>query len=136
MVVFLSNISIGIEECEDPQPLQPFHAINSICARAKAHSKGLLILFKERDKYDLYGRKMVYWAITPELAQKLIRCAIDMKAEEEFNDAEITILQDLATKKWIKTIKNNGTTYYYGLNRKTTSALKNQLKIISKNKLR
>ena len=78
---------------------------------------------------------MVYWAITPELAQKLIRCAIDMKAEEEFNDAEITILQDLATKKWIKTIKNNGTTYYYGLNRKTTSALKNQLKIISKNKL-
>lgn len=130
-MVFLSSLEIGFEECEDPRPLQPFHAVSSFVARAKASNLGLLTLFKEYDKYDLYGRKYVYWAITPQFALKLLRCQKDIKNAREFNKAELEILKDLEVKGWIKKLCNGKDTFYYGLNSKTAAILKNQLKLLN-----
>jgi len=124
-------MEIGVEECEDPKPLRSFHAVSPMIARAKALKFGLLTLFREYDKYDLYGRKYVYWALTPEFALKLLRCQEDLKNALEFTQDELKILRDLETKGWIKKLFNGKDSFYYGLNQKTAAILKNQLKILN-----
>jgi len=116
------------ESCETPRPLEEFHATNAEVASERAAEKGLLILFKEIDKCDLFGRRRVYVVLTPEFAEKLLRCAVDAKPAQEFSSAEITILNTLVTRKWIRKIRDGETTYYYGLNQKTAKILQNQLK--------
>jgi len=114
------------ERCEEPAPYQIFHAVDVEAAREKAAKKGLLILFKEHERWDLFGRRNVYWAITPEFALKLLRLQKDIKSQDEFTPTEQAVLKDLALKGWVKVLKNGGT-YYYGLHPKTTVIIKKQL---------
>lgn len=114
------------ELCEEPLPFQPFHAVNARIAREKAAKKGLLILFKERDRWDLYSRKNVFVPIPPETALKILRLEKDMKSEAEFTAEELAVLRDMVLKGWLKKLENGGT-YYYGLHPKTAVILKKQL---------
>jgi hypothetical protein len=114
------------DECEEPVPLKEFHAISGEVARERAAKKGLLILFKEIDKCDLFGRRRVYISLTPKFALSLLRLESDMKSQVEFTLEEQEILRDLALKGWIKRLQNGGV-YYYGLNRKTATILQRQL---------
>jgi len=114
------------ELCEEPQPFQPFHAVSVEVARRKAAEKGLLILFKERERWDLYNRKNVYISIPPEFAIKLLRLETDMRGETEFTTEELVVVKDLVLKGWLKKLQNGGT-YYHGLNRKTAMILKKQM---------
>jgi len=115
------------EACEEPRPLEPFHALNIEAARTKAASRGLIVLFKERDKFDLYGRKKVYFALTPSFVAKLIRCRIDAKRADEFSTEERKVIEDLAVKGWIKKLDSDGVLYYYGLDRRTADVLSKQI---------
>jgi len=114
------------DECEEPVPLKEFHAISVEVASERAAKKGLLILFKEIDKCDLFGRRRVYISLTPELALKILRLEFDMKSQAEFTLEEQGILRDLALKGWIKILKNGGV-YYYGLNSRTAIILRRQM---------
>jgi hypothetical protein len=114
------------DECEEPVPLKEFHAISVEVASERAAKKGLLILFKEIDKCDLFGRRRVYLALTPEMALKILRLEFDMKSQAEFTLEEQEILRDLALKGWIKILKNGGV-YYYGLNSRTAMILRRQM---------
>ena len=133
----LTNENLGKEEtevfdreiCEEPKPLKPFHAVDGAIARKAAASRGLLVLWKEYDKTDLYARKRVYWAIPPSFAAKLLRCQIDMKHADEFNAEERRILEDLIAKRWIKKFESDGVFYYYGLNRRTADILTKQIQV-------
>ena len=114
------------EQCEEPAPYQMFHAVDVETAREKAVKKGLLILFNGHERWDLFGTRNVYWAITPEFALKLLRLQTDMKSETEFTPEELMILRDLTLKGWVKRLQNGGV-YYYGLNRRTAIILQRQL---------
>jgi hypothetical protein len=114
------------DECEEPVPLKEFHAVSVEVAGERAAKKGLLILFKEIDKCDLFGRRRVYISLTPELALKILRLEFDMKSQAEFTLEEQEILRDLALKGWIKILKNGGV-YYYGLNSRTAIILRRQM---------
>ena len=114
------------DECEEPVPLKEFHAISVEVASERAAKKGLLILFKEIDKCDLFGRRRVYITITTELALKILRLEFDMKNQAEFTPEELVILRDLTLKGWVKRLQNGGV-YYYGLNRRTAIILQRQL---------
>jgi hypothetical protein len=116
------------EKCEEPMPLQTFHAVDVEIAREKAAKKGLLILFKGHERWDLFGRRNIYFALTPKFALSLLRLESDMKSQVEFTLEEQEILRDLALKGWIKRLQNGGV-YYYGLNRKTAIILQRQLLI-------
>ena len=114
------------DECEEPVPLKEFHAISVEVASERAAKKGLLILFKEIDKCDLFGRRRVYITITTELALKILRLEFDMKSQAEFTPEELVILKDLTLKGWVKRLQNGGV-YYYGLNRRTAMILRRQM---------
>jgi len=114
------------EQCEEPVPFQIFHAVDTVIARKEAIKKGLLILFKGHERWDLFGRGNVYFALTKEFALKLLRLESDMKNEQEFSSEEREILRNLALKGWIKRLQNGGV-YYYGLNRRTAIILQRQL---------
>ena len=117
------------ESCETPRPLEEFHAISVEVASEKAAEKGLVILFKEIDKCDLFGRRRVYWALTPEFAEKLLRCTIDAKPAEEFTPAETLILNVLAARKWLQKIKDKEGVYFCGLSQRTAVNLQKQIAI-------
>ena len=114
------------DECEEPVSLKEFHAISVEVAGERAAKKGLLILFKEIDKCDLFGRRRVYIALTPELALKILRLEFDMKSQAEFTPEELVILRNLTLKGWVKRLQNGGV-YYYGLNRRTAMILRRQM---------
>jgi len=131
----LTNENLGNEEtevfnreiCEEPEPLKPFHAVDGAIARKAAAGRGLLVLWKEYDKTDLYARKRVYWTVPPSFAAKLLRCQIDMKRADEFNAEERKVLEDLIAKRWIKKLERDGVVYYFGLDRRTANILTNQI---------
>jgi len=114
------------DECEEPIPLQEFHAADIEVARRRAAEKGLLVLFKEHDRWEMFNRKKVYWSLTASFGTKLLRLETDMKDQNEFTAEEQVILKDLALKRWIKTLKNGGV-YYYGLNSRTAMILRRQM---------
>lgn len=114
------------DECEEPVPLEEFHAVDLEVARRRAAEKGLFVLFKEYERWDLFNRRKVYWSITPSLALKLLRLETDMKSQEEFTIEEQAILKDLVLKRWVKILKNGGT-YYYGLSHRTVIILQKQM---------
>ena len=116
------------ESCETPRPLEEFHAISVEVASKKAAEKGLVILFKEIDKCDLFGRRRVYFGLTPESAQKLLRCLNDAKPAQEFSKAETIILNSLVAKRWLRRIRDKEGTYYCGLSQQTAANLQKQLK--------
>lgn len=117
------------ELCEEPRPMEEFHAVSVEVASEKAAEKGLVILFKEIDKCDLFGRRRVYWALTPEFAEKLLRCTIDAKPAEEFTPAETLILNVLAARKWLQKIKDKEGVYFCGLSQRTAVNLQKQIAI-------
>jgi hypothetical protein len=114
------------DECEEPVPLKEFHAVDLEIARRRAAEKGLFVLFKEYQRWDLFNRRKGYWAISTSFILKLLRLETDMKSETEFTPEELVILRDLVLKGWLKKLQNGGT-YYYGLNRKTAIILQKQL---------
>jgi len=115
------------ELCEEPRPMEEFHAVSAEVASQKAAEKGLVILFKEIDKCDLFSRRRVYVSLTQEFAEKLLRCAIDAKPAEEFTPAETIILNMLVARKWLRKIQDGKTTYYHGLSERTAANLQKQL---------
>jgi hypothetical protein len=116
----------GEELCEEPKPLKTFHAANPQIALEKAAAKNLIILYAGRERWDLYKRSHIYFALTKEFALKLIQLENDMKSEKEFTHEEQTILKDLTVKGWVKRLQNGGV-YYYGLNKRTATILKKQI---------
>jgi len=116
------------ELCEEPRPMEEFHAVSVELASERAAAKGLVILFSSIDKCDLFGRRRVYMALSRDFAERLLLCENDMRSAAEFTPAEIAILNTLAARKWIRKIQDGETTYYYGLSERTTANLQNQLK--------
>jgi hypothetical protein len=114
------------ELCEDPEPMRQFHAVDVKVANQKASEKGLIILFQELDKCDLYGRKRVYWALRPEFAAKLLKCSSDLKSAAEFTAEEKEVLKSMVTKRWIKLMRNGNETYYYDLDMRTAATIGRQ----------
>ena len=115
------------ELCEEPEPMRQFHAVDVEVASRRAAEKGLFLLFQERDRYDLYGRKRVYWAITPYFGEKLLKCVSDMKPASEFSAEEKEVLRSMVTKRWIKLMKEGKESYYYGLDERTAANVERQL---------
>jgi hypothetical protein len=120
------------EPCEDPKPLQTFQAVDSQTAKFKAHARDLLVLYKGIDKYTLYGRRRVYFALPPETALKLLKLTVDMMAIDEFNGEEQLIVKDLLGKRWVRKMKSGDRTYVYGLDRETAGVLQRQLVTLAK----
>jgi len=114
-------------QCEKPLPLQLFRATDPKTAQKAAEQQGLITLWHERERWDLYSRTNCYWAVTPQLALSLLRLDTDMRAENEFDEAERPILRALAVKRWLKKLTTNGKTYYYGLDRETSTLLRKRL---------
>jgi hypothetical protein len=122
-------LSVSAEEeiCETPRPLEAFCAVSTEIARKRAASSGLLVLFRGRERWDLFGRRYAYWAITPDFARKLLRCKRDMKCQDEFTEREMVVLEDLVVKQWIRRLQRGGKAYYFGLSKRTTTILQQQI---------
>jgi hypothetical protein len=120
--------SEGEELAEEPQPFQEFHAVNGESAEQAARSKGLIILFVGRDKSDLYCRNLVYYAFPEETARKLLDCSVGLERESIFVEEEQKIIQYLLVRRWLFRTIIDDVAYLYGLNYKTASVLKRQLK--------
>jgi len=119
---------ISESRCETPRPLEPFLAIDAQDARRQATPLGLVCLYKELDKYTLFGRRRVYHALPAAFAERLLRLEIDMSAEDEFSEKEQAVLRDLAGKRWLKRMKTGEKTYYYHLDKETVAVLKKQMR--------
>jgi hypothetical protein len=115
------------EECETPRPLEAFCAVSIEIARKRAASSGLLVLFRSHERWDLFGRRYAYWAITPDFARKLLRCKRDLKCQDEFTEREMVVLEDLVMKQWIRRLQSGGKAYYFGLSKRTTAILQQQI---------
>jgi hypothetical protein len=119
-------------QCETPRPLETFQAVDAQTARLKAAEQGLITLFKEFDKCDLYGRRRVYVALPPETAQKLLKLDKDMMALSEFDEQEQPIVNDLLGKRWLKKMRAGDKVYVYGLDRETAQILQKQLTALAR----
>jgi hypothetical protein len=124
----------GITEsqCEEPEPMQTFQAVDAQTARLKAAQLGLVCLYKEIDKWGLYGRRRVYWMLEPETAEKLLKLDKDMMAVSEFDEQEQPIVNDLLGKRWLKKMKTGDKVYVYGLDRETAQVLQSQLTALAR----
>jgi len=122
-------------QCETPKPLEPFQAADAQTARLKAAEHGLICLYKELDKWTMYGRRRVYWFLDPRFVERLLRLNVDMAAEAEFNEKEQAILRDLAGKRWLKRMKTGDRTYYYHLDKETVQVLQKQLTALTRTAL-
>lgn len=120
---------------EMPEPLQTFQALDAQTARLKAAEQGLITLYKEVDRWGMYGRRRVYWCLDPSFADRLLRLNVDMAAEAEFNEKEQAILRDLAGKRWLKRMKTGERTYYYHLDKETVQVLQKQLAALARTAL-
>lgn len=115
------------EVCETPRPLQTFQARDHHIAHNLAQQLGYVLLFRERDKYDLHQRGWVYWCLTREFTLKLLRCFQDLREASEFTMEERIIINDLVNKKWIQKMNEGDKTYYYHLHPDTANMLSRQL---------
>jgi len=115
------------EVCETPRPLQTFQARDHHVAHQLAQQLGYVLLFRERDKYDMYGRSWVYWCLTIEFTVRLLRCFQDLRETSEFTVQERIIINDLANKKLIRKLNEGDKTYYYHLHPDTANMLSRQL---------
>lgn len=119
-------------QCEMPKPMQTFQAVDAQTARLKAAEQGLVCLYKEIDRWGMYGRRRVYWMLEPETAQKLLKLDKDMMALSEFDEKEQPIVNDLLAKRWLKKMKAGDRTYVYGLDRETAQVLQKQLDALAR----
>ena len=115
------------EICETPRPLQTFQARDHHVAHNLAQQLGYVILFRERDKYDLHQRSWVYWCLTQDSAVRLLRCFQDLRAADEFSIQERIILNDLVNKGWLKKMSDGDKVFYYHLHHDTANMLSRQL---------
>jgi len=122
------TLEMNLEKCEKPEPMKLFHAVDAETAQKAAEQKGYLILWHERDRYDLWARKQCYWCLTTDFGFRLLCCEKDLRRNDEFTVEEQVILKDLAVRGWIRKMKTDGILYYYGLSPKTAKILRNQLK--------
>jgi len=115
------------EVCETPRPLQLFQARDHHIAHQLAQQLGYVILFREHDKYDMFGRSWVYWCLSQEATLKLLRCFQDLREAGEFTVQERIIINDLVNKGWMQKLNEGDKTYYYHLHSDTANMLSRQL---------
>jgi len=115
------------EVCETPRPLQLFQARDHHIAHQLAQQLGYIILFREHDKYDMFGRSWVYWCLSQEATLKLLRCFQDLREAGEFTVQERIIINDLVNKGWMQKLNEGDKTYYYHLHPDTANMLSRQL---------
>lgn len=118
--------------CETPRPLETFLATDGRDAGLQARSHNLIALYKEVDRWNLYGRRRVYWMLKPETAEKLLKLTVDMAAETEFDERERPVVNDLLGKRWLKKMKTGDKVYVYGLDRETAQVLQRQLTTLAR----
>jgi hypothetical protein len=111
------------EVCETPRPLQLFQARDHHIAHQLAQQLGYVILFREHDKYDMFGRS----CLSQEATLKLLRCFQDLREAGEFTVQERIIINDLVNKGWMQKLNEGDKTYYYHLHPDTANMLSRQL---------
>ena len=119
--------TLDVEAVEEPRALQEFHAVSWEVAVNVSKAYKLAILFKGRDKTDLYGRTQVFLALPKETVERLLRCRTELVPKNCFVGEEIEIVRCLLVRKWLAECTRNGIIYVYNLNSKTTKTLKKQL---------
>jgi len=113
--------------CEEPKELSEFHAVSAELASERAATKGMVTLFSAIDKFDLFGRRRVYIALSRNSAERLLLCENDMRSATEFTSEEQAVINKLIAKKWMCQLKDAAKTFYYGLDHRTAANLRRQL---------
>jgi hypothetical protein len=84
---------------------------------SQLYTEHLVPIYEEYDKRNLPGKEKAFRIIPREFAAKLLRFECNsMIPEDEFNDDEKQTLNAFAKKKYFKSAKVAGKTFYFGLN--------------------
>jgi hypothetical protein len=119
--------TLDVEVVEEPRALQEFHAVSWEVAVNVSRVYKLAILFKERDKTDLYGRNQVFLALPKEIVEKLLKCRTELVPKNCFVGEETEIVRCLLVRGWLAECTRNGVVYVCNLSDKTAKTLKRQL---------
>jgi len=119
--------ALDVEAVEEPRVLQEFHAVSWEAAVNVSRVCKLAILFKGRDKTDLYGRNLVFLALPKETVEKLLKCQTELVPKNCFVGEEIEIVRCLLVRKWLAECTKNEVVYVHDLNAKTAKTLRRQL---------
>lgn len=105
---------------ETPEAFGTIHAASYEDAYTAMHTKGLVPLYKQRDRHSLFKkRQKIFWALPRSFAKKLANCNRHGVSESQFNIKEREILKILANKGWIRKEVIFETNYYSRLNKDT-----------------
>lgn len=99
------------------EKLEPFAIIHADAGYdLRIQSNNLVPIYWEYDKYDLYGAKKAYCALTKDFATTLLKC--DPSAlipEDQFSKAGKKVLDELVKRKHLKNKQIAGKIYYFDL---------------------
>jgi hypothetical protein len=99
---------------EEPRPFGMIHAEGS--RDAKERSGDLVPLYWERDKAYLYEDKKVYMLLPRSFIMKLLKLeGTIMVPIDQFTDAEREVLKQFSLRRYVRTRKILGKTYYSDL---------------------
>jgi hypothetical protein len=111
-----------IKRGEEPRPFGMIHAGGS--KNAKERSGNLVPLYWERDKAYLYEDKKVYILLPRNFIMKLLKLkGIIMVPIDQFTDAEREVLKQFSLRRYVRTRKILGKTYYSDLDTTTRKLL-------------
>jgi hypothetical protein len=110
--------------------LEPFaivHAVSGLDLRAR--SQDLVPVYEEYDRFSLYGSGKTFRMLPRSFAMKLLKCEQNsLIPEGQFSEDEKKVLNDYIKKKYIKSTKVAGKTFYFALNEKTRRYLEKALR--------
>ena len=92
-------------------------------------SADLVPIYKEFDRWDLFGGKKTYQLLPRNLVLKLLKCqGPTLIPEDQFNEEEREVLRDLSKKRHIKFTEIAGKIYYFDLDARTIMYLNKALR--------
>jgi len=92
-------------------------------------SANLVPIYKEFDRWDLFGGKKAYQLLPRDFVLKLLKCqGPALIPEDQFNEKEKAVLSDLNKKRHIKFTEIAGKIYYFDLDTRTIKYLNKALR--------
>jgi hypothetical protein len=94
-----------------------------------AISPDLVPIYREFDRWDLFGGTKTYQLLPREFVLKLLKCqGPTLIPEDQFSEKERDILRDLTKKHHIKAIEVAGKTHFFDLDARTVRYLNKSLR--------
>jgi hypothetical protein len=118
----------SMEETKDhKETIEAFKVINAENS-SELYTGHLVPIYEEYDKRNLLGKEKAFRMVPRKFAAKLLKFECNsMIPEDEFNEEEKQALNAFAEKKYFKSAKVAGKTFYFGLNPEIRRYLMNVL---------